>query len=96
MNMLTMTEEIFSAMRLIQEDETAKRTFRTIEEEGGKASGWHIAKFQDADPDSVAKALQTLKTLGVVESTGKGLEGYYYLTSLGFQLREHLIKRLAK
>ena len=94
--MPVINDEIFSAMRMFEEDPTTKRAFCVVEEEGGRASGWRIAKSQDADPGSVQKALQKLRRLGVVESTSKGLEGYYYLTSLGFRLQELLPKQMAK
>lgn len=87
---------MLSATRLIQEDPTAKIAFRVIADEGGKASGWQIAKSQDVEPGAVSVALASLKSLGVVESTGMGLEGYYYLTSLGFRLRELLPRSLAR
>lgn len=91
-----MNEELLSAMQVIQGNPTAKRTFQVIEKEGGKASGWKIAKSQDVDPNSVQVVLQMLKNLRVIESQGTGLEGYYYLTSLGFQLREFFPDSLAR
>jgi hypothetical protein len=74
-------------MKLVSEDPQCRNIFSAIIREGGKASGWALAKMLGEDPDALKTGIDKLRSARVLDSTGAGLEGYYYLTQLGFQLR---------
>jgi hypothetical protein len=65
--------------------ELVDHIFKTLK--SGRLSGWEIAKSVQGDPQTVSGCLNFLKSRGLIESTGPGLEGYYYLTSAGFSLQ---------
>ena len=85
-----MSPELMTAMQLVSSDSQCRRIFANIVQEGGKASGWSLAKTLGEDPDSLKSAIDKLRSARVLDSTGSGLEGYYYLTQLGYQLRGSL------
>ncbi len=90
--MKTTDEDVLDVVSKIGADDLKHATYQAIAREGGRASGWKLAKDQGKKPEEVDAALQGLRDLGVVAATGTGLDGYYYLTSLGFQLRGRLAK----
>ncbi len=82
-----MSNEMFSAMQMIREDELARRAFELVRQASGTLSGWDLARALEIDPDKAGEILQKLRAVGVVKSSGEGLEGYYYLTDLGFRVQ---------
>ena len=82
-----MPDDIRAAAEFLASDADALRVFDAIEAGHGKASGWAIAKNVEIAPEAAARLLKTLKQTGAVDSTDAGLDGYYYLTSLGVRLR---------
>ena len=82
-----MSNEMFAAIQTIRENELAYRAFELIKRASGTLSGWDLTRSLEIDPESASEVLRNLKAVGVVKSSGEGLEGYYYLTDLGFKLR---------
>jgi predicted transcriptional regulator len=82
-----MAENVRMATKLLTTDPKAARVFRAVEDGRGTASGWAIAKTAEIPTDEAQFFLDALKNYGVVESTDPGLDGYYSLTKLGFDLR---------
>lgn len=82
-----MSEKLRSATDWLFGNPTAWRIFQAIEEGHGKASGWSIAKSTEMQAEEAQEILKQLKDYGLVESTDAGLDGFYYLTKLGFALR---------
>jgi predicted transcriptional regulator len=68
----------------------AVRIFRAVEDGRGKASGWGIAKAVGIPAEEAQGILKELRDYGVIYSTDPGLDGFYSLTRLGFDLRERL------
>jgi hypothetical protein len=68
----------------------AVRAFRAIEEGRGKMSGWGVAKTVGIQAEEAEVLLKDLRDQGVVDSTDPGLDGFYSLTKLGFELRDRL------
>lgn len=83
--------ELRAATQIISPDisippELIARIFKSLQV--GKLSGWELARSAQEDPKVVSNALNFLKAQGLIDSTGPGLEGYYYLTSAGFIARD--------
>lgn len=68
----------------------AVRIFRAVEDGRGRASGWGIAKTVGMQAEEAQGLLKELRDDGVIDSTDPGLDGFYSLTKLGFDLRERL------
>ena len=84
--------ELMEAAEFINKDSLARQLFRELSRTSSE-SGWALAKAADADPKDVDERLRRLKSLSVLSAQGSGLEAYYYLTDLGFKLREFLLSR---
>jgi predicted transcriptional regulator len=82
-----MSEKLRSISDWLFGNPTVWRIFQAIEEGHGKASGWSIAKTTAMQAEEAQEILKKLKDNGLVESTDAGLDGFYYLTKLGFALR---------
>ncbi|PYT02804.1 MAG: hypothetical protein DMF60_20270 [Acidobacteria bacterium] len=87
-----LSSDLLAAMRSVSEDAQSRSIFNAIVQEGGKTSGWALAKQLGQDPEILKVGIEKLRSLRIVDSTGSGLEGYYYLTQLGFQLRSSMIR----
>ena len=85
-----MADKISLASELLSTNNDAMRIFQAIEEGRGKASGWSVIRSLGMQAADVDLLLRRLKEYGVVDSTDAGLDGYYYLTKLGFALRNGL------
>ena len=91
--MMPVEPQLLSAVRLVTEDQQCRGIFDAILRAGGKASGWSVTKMLDQNPQAVEAGLGKMRAHNIVESTGgPGLEGYYYLTPLGFQVRSTMLK----
>jgi predicted transcriptional regulator len=82
-----MADKVKLATNLLSTSADARRIFQAIEEGHGKASGWNIVKTLEMQAVEATALLKQLKDNGLVDSTDAGLDGYYYLTKLGFALR---------
>jgi hypothetical protein len=82
-----MTQNIKAIVQFLTNDPKASRIFHAIEEGHGKTSGWGIAQAAGVQAEEAEPLLKNLKDYGVVDSTDAGLDGYYYLTQLGYALR---------
>jgi hypothetical protein len=82
--------QLLSAILLVTEDEQCRNIFDAMLREGGKTSGWSVTKVLGLDPEILKTGLDKMKAHNILESTGPGLDGYYYLTPLGFKLRSAL------
>ncbi len=89
---MVIDQELFSALRLVQEDATAKRVFDLVCDRLG-ISGWALAKTLDQDPKQTELSLRKLTEGGILRTPDTGLEGNYSLTGLGFALKEQLSAR---
>lgn len=84
-----MAWNIKMASQLLSDPNTA-RVFRAIEDGRGRLSGWRLVKNVELSTDEVTRIVSELKNCGVIEATDAGLDGYYYLTKLGFSMRHGL------
>jgi predicted transcriptional regulator len=82
-----MTWNVKMAAQLLSSNSNARTIFRLIEEGRGRASGWSIIKATGLPADEFDRIAAQLKEYGVIEATDAGLDGYYFLTKLGFALR---------
>lgn len=82
-----MSDEMFAALQILREDELARRTFELVREASGTLSGWDLARTLGIASDATSTVLQRLKAANLLKSSGEGLEGYYYLTDLGFRMK---------
>jgi hypothetical protein len=82
--------DLLSAMQLVTADSLSRRIFDLVASTGGKASGWSVMKSAGAKPEEVQAALDRLRSLNVLDASGPGLDGFYYLTPLGFRLRSSM------
>lgn len=82
-----MSDEMFAAMQILREDDLARRTFELVKQASGTVSGWDLARALGITSDVTSTILQKLKTANLLKSSGEGLEGYYYLTDLGFRIQ---------
>lgn len=83
-------QELFSAIQLIQADEASRQVVKVIKERV-TVPGWAIAHTINKNPDDTKSILEKLKSNGIVKSDGgPGLDGYFYLTGLGFQVTAEL------
>lgn len=90
MELLVPDQELLSAIQLIQNDEASRQVFKLIKERV-TAPGWAIAHTLNKSPDDAQKILDGLKSKGIAKSDGgPGLDGYFFLTSLGFQVAGEL------
>jgi hypothetical protein len=83
------TLEFARAHVFLAQDEDAAKVFRFILRQT-TAPGWMIVKVLGLEIVRAEEALNKLRTLGLLEGYGSGLDGYYYSTSLGYALREVL------
>lgn len=81
---------VFEAMQVVSGDPLCRRIFDVIADEGGKASGWAVAKRIGAEPESLKEGFAKLAQSRVLQGTGSGLDGFYFLTEIGFQLRSQI------
>ena len=86
-----MPQNLRMASQLLK-DPKAARIFRAIDDGAGTVSGWAVARVTGIPTDEAEFLLNSLKGYGVVESTDPGLDGYYSLTKLGFDLRSGFSK----
>jgi len=84
-----MAQNIRIATQLLSNPDVI-RVFRAIEDGSGKASGWGIVKTVGMQAEEAQGILKSLRDCGVIDSTDAGLDGYYSLTKLGFELRSGL------
>jgi len=82
-----MSNEMFSALQILREDETAGRVFEELKRSAGNRSGWDLSRDLNINPETLVETLNKLKEARVIASNGQGLAGIYYLTDLGFKLR---------
>ena len=82
-----MSDEMFAAMQILRVDELARRAFEQVKQASGTLSGWDLARALGIGSDTADGVLQRLKTANLLKSSGEGLEGYYYLTDLGFRIQ---------
>jgi DNA-binding IscR family transcriptional regulator len=82
-----MSDEMFAAMQILRDDDLTRRTFELVRQSSGTVSGWDLARALGITPDATSAILQKLKAANIVKSSGEGLEGYYYLTDLGFRIQ---------
>src|SRR2546425_12039202 len=80
-----MSNEMLFAIQLLREDDSA-RVFAAIKRARGTVSGWDLTRSLSMERKVAIEALLKLKRAGLVNSSGEGLEGYYYLTDVGFRL----------
>jgi len=80
-----MAQIIRMASQLLSNPE-AVRVFRAVEDGRGRASGWGIAKAVGMQAEETQSILKELRDDGVIDSTDPGLDGFYSLTKLGFEL----------
>jgi len=84
-------ESFKSALQLLEKDSKSKGVFQFMVAGNNTASGWEIAKNLSEDPDGLSKVLENLRSCGIINSQGSGLDGYYYLSDMGFKLRDYFI-----
>ena len=82
-----MSDEMFAAMQILREDDVAQRTFELVRQASGTLSGWDLARALGISSEVASAILQKLKLANLLKSSGEGLEGYYYLTDLGFRIK---------
>jgi hypothetical protein len=82
-----MSNEMFVAVQLLKENELSLRAFEQIKNASGKLSGWDLARTLQMEPEKACEILALLRSAGVIKSSGEGLEGYYYLSDLGFKIQ---------
>lgn len=85
-------DQFLRAADVIQTDSVARRVFQLLERQQS-SSGWNIARTVDVDPATVEGTLKRLAEVGVVNSEGTGLDAFYYLTSMGFKIREFFLNQ---
>jgi hypothetical protein len=83
---------LYETVEAINSDQTANRLFLKLQDTN-LSSGWALAKSVGLNPDEVERGLQTLLKYRVIGSDGTGLDGYYYVTASGYQLREYLLAK---
>lgn len=82
-----MSDEMFAAMQILREDDVARSTFELVRQASGTLSGWDLARALGIGSDDATAILLKLKMANLLKSSGEGLEGYYYLTDLGFRIK---------
>ncbi len=82
-----MSTEMFSALQILREDDTATRVFQELKRSSGNLSGWDLARALNINPETLVATLEKLKDARIIDSSDQGLGGIYYLTDLGFRLR---------
>jgi hypothetical protein len=75
---------IVSVAEFFRAKPAASAVFRAIQQ-NQTISGWALAKQTQADPDELEGTLADLKAQGLIQSDGPGLDGFFYMTSLGYQ-----------
>lgn len=74
------------ARRLLDSDAVSRRAIDLLRRQQS-APGWAIAKTLGMDPAVISKALEDLRSVGLIDSDGGGgLDGFYFLTGLAYQL----------
>lgn len=72
--------------KVLSADPMNKQTLDILRREKS-ATGWSIARMLDQDPEKVVQALAQLRRSGLIDSeSGSGLDGFYFLTGLAYQL----------
>jgi len=71
-------------VEFLRANDAARSVFRSIQQPSS-ISGWALAKQTQMDPDGLESILSELQKFGLINSDGPGLDGFYYLTSMGFQ-----------
>jgi len=75
---------VVSVAEFFRAKPAASAVFRAIQENSA-ISGWALAKQTRVDPDELEKNLADLQAQGLIQSDGPGLDGFFYVTSLGYQ-----------
>jgi hypothetical protein len=83
------TIDIAKAQASLQQNSEAFRVFQFILSKSA-APGWAIVKALGQSAEDTEESLNKLRSLGLIESDGAGLDGFYHSTSLGYALREVL------
>jgi len=86
---MSATIDIAKAQASLQADSEASRVFQFILNKSA-APGWMIVKALGQSAETTEESLSKLLSLGLLESDGAGLDGFYHSTSLGYALREVL------
>ncbi len=81
-----MSNEMLTAIQLLRGDSDSGRVFVAIKKARGTVSGWDLTRSLSMNVKVTNEALAKLKQAGLVDSSGEGLEGNYYLTDVGFRL----------
>lgn len=74
-------------VQLLSQDPGAAQVFKFISQKSA-ASGWNIVKELGQDAEQTEESLNKLRSAGLLEGDGAGLDGYYHLTSLGYAANE--------
>lgn len=78
---------IVPAAEFFRSKPAAGSVFRAIQQNSA-ISGWALAKQTRLDPDELESILSELQTLSLIQSDGPGLDGFFYLTGLGYQYEQ--------
>lgn len=81
--------ELGQAQAFLTEDRDAAQVFRFILQRSA-APGWMIVKALGQEAAKTEESLNNLRTRGLLEGDGDGLDGFYHSTSLGYALRDVL------
>lgn len=81
--------DVAKAQASLEQDGDTARVFRFILNKSA-APGWMIVKELGQEAEQTAASLAKLRDLGLLESNGEGLDGFYHSTSLGYAVREAL------
>lgn len=79
--------ELVQAQSSLAEDLDAANVFRFVLQKSA-APGWMIVKELGQETEKTEESLYKLRKLGLLESDGEGLDGFYHSTSLGYALHE--------
>jgi hypothetical protein len=81
--------ELLKAQSSLVNDSEAAKVFKFILDRS-TASGWMIVKELGQETEQTEGSLKKLRSLGLLEGSGEGLDGFYHSTSMGYAVREAL------
>jgi len=81
--------DVSKAQASLADDAQAARVFKFILQRSA-APGWMIVKELGQGVEQTEESLKKLRNLGLLESSGDGLDGFYHSTSMGYAVREAL------